>query len=71
MTRSYVVVYVNDKSEDNIVRRFGGNDFDISKIVNKYSKMNKQKFLKKHPKFTDKCKDDFKLIVQTNLPSYY
>ena len=70
MAKDYVSIYINEAVEENLVRKFSGSRFDVRLIVNKYKNMDKEKFLKKHPQFEDKCKNEFKLLIFTSCSVY-
>lgn len=59
MARRYVRIYVNEKE----VRTFGGNGSEVRMVRDQYNRMTKEEFLEQHPKFTDECKDKFKITT--------
>lgn len=63
MARRSMTVYVNGVCEENRVRTFGGNGSDVRDMVAVYESMTKEEFLRKHPMFTDMCRDNFKLHI--------
>ena len=63
MARRSMSVYVNGYREENHVRTFGGNGSDVRDMVNLYQNMTKEEFLLRHPKFTNICKDEFRLHI--------
>jgi len=70
MSSAYVSIYVNNYEEENKVRTFGGCRSSVRSVAKQYKKMSKEEFLAKHPNFADKCKDNFKLIVDATCPVY-
>lgn len=63
MAKSDVTIFVNGFSEENHVRTFGGNNSDVGEMADLYHNMSKEEFLSRHPKFSEMCKDRFKLYV--------
>ena len=63
MARRSMTVYLNFCDDEHHVRTFGGNGYDVREWVDYYKNMTKEQFLSMHPRFTEKCKDEFKLII--------
>lgn len=84
MAAAYVKIYVNKQDDDHLVRTFGGNERDVKHMVYLYATNSKAVFLKKHPYFTEICKDGYHpilvyvrkypykqiIINELNLPQY-
>lgn len=64
MAAAYVRIYCNGTSEDDRVRTYGGNRSSVRETAREYSNMNKEKFLSRHPYFTDRCKNKFCIICE-------
>lgn len=64
MAAAYVRVYCNGTSEDDRVRTCGGNRSEVRRVASVYRNMSKEAFLKRHPFFTDRCKDEFRIICE-------
>lgn len=63
MAYRHIKVFVNGTCNENHVRTFGGNGHDVKECAKFYKNMSKEQFLQMHPKFTEMCKDNFKLYI--------
>ena len=64
MAAAYVRIFCNDTSEENRVRTYGGNRSEVRRVAHVYRNMGKETFLKRHPFFADRCKDEFRIICE-------
>ena len=63
MAAAYVKIYVNKMDDYHLVRTYGGNERDVKHMACTYATFTKEEFTKKHPFYTDDCKDCFNLIL--------
>lgn len=63
MARRSMSVYLNEDTDENHVRTFGGNGYDVREWVDFYKNMTKEQFLQIHPKFAEKCEEKFELHI--------
>lgn len=63
MAAAYVKIYVNKMDDYHLVRTYGGNERDVKHMAYNYANFTVEEFIKKHPFYTDECKDCFKLIL--------
>lgn len=63
MAAAYVKIYVNKMDDYHLIRTYGGNERDVKHMAYNYANLTKDEFTKKHPFYTDECKDCFKLIL--------
>ena len=63
MARRKMSVYLNEATQENHVRTYGGNGSEVREQIEFYRSMSKEQFLQIHPKFAEKCKENFKLYI--------